>query len=282
MRVLISADMEGTCGVSSWVQVTTPELGRNVSQVEYDRARLRMTWEVNAAVEGAYEAGAESVIVTDAHGSKRNLLPDELDRRVRFVSGSENDLGMMQAINEPDIGAVFFTGYHARAGTPGGPLAHTSTGWIQDVRVDGISMGEYGMNALIAGHFGIPVALVTGDNLAVAQTRELLGNQVVGVTTKDGHSTTSATHVHPEEARNRIRAGAVEAMQNLSSMKVYALTENVTIEIDLDHQSRVDQVCRLPGTNRIGWRTFSVEPENAFEFGKFWRAILTAGGNPLS
>ncbi|CAN5662095.1 hypothetical protein BH23CHL2_BH23CHL2_27190 [soil metagenome] len=144
MKVLISADMEGTAGVSNWVQVT-PHEGRSAratSSAEYERARLRMTKEVNAAAEGAFETGATGVVVTDAHGGKRNLIPDELDSRVRFVTGSDNELGMMQAIDEEGIRAVFFTGYHAKAGTPGGPLAHTSTGWVHDVRVDGVSMGE--------------------------------------------------------------------------------------------------------------------------------------------
>src|SRR5690606_19146138 len=146
MKILISADMEGTAGVSSWVQVTPAEgrSARPTSSAEYERARRRMTREVNAAIEGAFDGGATDVIVTDAHGGKRNLVPDELDRRARFVTGTDNELGMMQAIDEEGIRAVFFTGYHAKAGTPGGPLAHTSTGWVHDVRVDGISMGEYG------------------------------------------------------------------------------------------------------------------------------------------
>ena len=88
---------------------------------------------------------------------------------------------MMQGVDLDGIGAVFYTGYHAKAGTPNAPLAHTWTGWVNDVRIDGRSTGEFGINAIVAGHFGVPVALVTGDDKAVAQTRALLGEQVVGV-----------------------------------------------------------------------------------------------------
>ncbi len=279
MKVLISADMEGVAGVSSWVHVTAAEgrAARPTSSIEYERARLRMTREVNAAADGAFAAGATGVVVADAHGGKRNLLPDELDPRLRYVTGTDNDLGMMQAIDEEGIAAVFFTGYHAKAGTPGGPLAHTSTGWVHDVRVNGVSMGEYGMNAIIAGHFGVPVALVTGDDLAVAQTQALLGERVVGAVTKQGYSLSSAQHIAPQAARDLIRAGAIEALGRLDELEPYVMPDGATVEIDLDHQARVDSCGYLPGVERAGDRTLVIHPANGYEFGKFWRAILAAG-----
>jgi D-amino peptidase len=96
MKVLISADMEGTCGVTSWVQVMPPEYGSQPSSLaEYERARLRLTREVNAAVEGALAAGAEEVIVNESHNGMRNLIPEELHESVRFITGSDKELGMM-------------------------------------------------------------------------------------------------------------------------------------------------------------------------------------------
>jgi D-amino peptidase len=280
MKVLISADMEGTAGVSHWVQVTPAEgrSARQTSSVEYERARLRMTKEVNAAADGAFAAGASGVVVADAHGGKRNLIPDELDSRLRFVTGTDNDLGMMQAIDEEGIEAVFFTGYHAKAGTPRGPLAHTSTGWVHDVRVNSASIGEYGMNAIIAGHFGVPVALVAGDDLAVAQTQALLGERVVGVVTKKGYSLSSGQHLVPAEAQRQIRSGSIEALGRLGELKPYVMPDGARVEIDLDHQARVGSCGYLPGVERTGERTLALHPENGYEFGKFWRAILAAGG----
>src|ERR687894_664177 len=190
MKVLISADMEGTCGVVTWVQVMPPEVARHsepTSLDEYTRTRQRMTAEVNAAVEGALAGGADEVIVNDSHDGMRNLLPDQLHPAVRFISGNDKPLGMMQGVDLADVGAVFYTGYHARAGTPAAPLAHTWTGYVNDVRFNGISTGEYGINAVVAGHFGVPVTLVTGDEKAVAQVQEFLGASVVGVIVKQGY-----------------------------------------------------------------------------------------------
>ena len=214
MKVLISTDMEGTCGVTSWVQVMPPEYGGEpASTVEYERARLRLTREVNAAVEGALAAGADEVIVNESHDGMRNLIPEELHPDIRFITGNDKPLGMVQGIQEAGIEALFFTGYHAKAGTPNAPLAHTWTGYVNDVRIDGRSTGEFGINALVAGHFGVPVTLVTGDDKAVAQVRELLGEQVVGVVVKEGYSTYSAIHLHPTRAQELIRQGAEEAIR---------------------------------------------------------------------
>src|SRR5829696_9712774 len=139
MKVLISADMEGTCGVVSWVQVMPREVAGHsepTSRDEYTRTRERMTAEVNAAIEGALAAGADEVIVNDSHDGMRNLLPDELHPECRFISGNDKGLGMMQGVDLDGIGAVFYTGYHAKAGTTDAPLAHTWTGWVNDVRIN--------------------------------------------------------------------------------------------------------------------------------------------------
>ena len=164
VKVLISADMEGTCGVVSWTQVMPPEVvgGREpTSQDRYLRTRERMTAEVNAAVEGALAGGADEVIVNDSHDGMRNLIPEQLHPAVRFITGNDKPLGMAQGVDLEGVGAVFYTGYHAKAGTPAAPLAHTWTGWLNDVRLDGTSTGEFGINAAVAGHYGIPVVLVT-------------------------------------------------------------------------------------------------------------------------
>jgi D-amino peptidase len=191
-----------------------PEYGSGPSStVEYERARARLTREVNAAVEGALAGGAEEVIVNEAHNGMRNLIAEDLHESVRFITGSDKALGMMQGIDEPGVGAAFFVGYHAKAGTPHAPLAHTWTDSVNDVRLDGRSTGEYGINAAIAGHFGVPVTLVTGDDKAVAQVRDWVGEAVVGVVVKEGYTTFSAIHLHPKRAQAHIREGAEEAVR---------------------------------------------------------------------
>jgi D-amino peptidase len=287
VKILISADMEGTCGVVNWVQVIPPELGgggRATSTVEYERARLRMTREVNAAIEGALAGGASEVVVNDSHDGMRNIIIDELHPAARYISGFDKDLLMVHGVDEDDVAGLFFTGYHARAGTADGPLAHSFTGWVHDIRVDGVSMGEYGINALIAGHYGVPVALVTGDNRAVEQTRALLGEQVVGVAIKRGYSVTAALNEHPERSQAMIRAGAEEAVRKLGAMQLYTLPgpegAPATVEMDLDHQARVNQVEKLPGVERTGWRSFSFKPADGNDLARYVRAAITAAANP--
>ncbi|CAN5884847.1 M55 family metallopeptidase [soil metagenome] len=285
MKVLISADMEGTCGVVSWVHVVPPEYAggsESTNQSEYDRARLRMTMEVNSAIEGALEAGAEEVIVNDSHDGMRNLLPEHLHPSCRFISGNDKPLSMMQGVDLEGVGAVFYTGYHAKAGTPGGPLAHTWTGWLNDVRFDGKSTGEFGINAVVAGHFGVPVVLVTGDEKAVSQTRELLGEQVVGIETKQGLSTFAAINLHPVTVQSRIREGARKAIEGIVSAKPFHLPAGATIELEFDHQARADQAALVPSVSRSGERSVSFKPVNGLEFIAVFRAAMKAASISMS
>ena len=282
MKILISADMEGVCGVTSWVQVTPPEYGTShASTVEYERARTRLTREVNAAVEGALAAGAE-VIVNDSHNGMRNLVPEELHPEVRFITGSDKELGMVQGVQEEGVAAVFYVGYHAKAGTPGAPLAHTWTGFVNDVRLNGHSTGEFGMNAVVAGHFGVPVTLVTGDDKAVAQVQALLGEQLVGVVVKQGYSTFSALHLHPQRAQQLIREGAEEAVKRTKAAKPWTLPPNFSVEIDFDHQARADPCLYIPGVTRAGERTVAYTASDALAFNRTFRAVMNASSISFS
>jgi D-amino peptidase len=283
MKVLISADMEGTCGVVSWVQVMPPEYGDEpASTVEYERARARLTREVNAAIEGALAGGAEEVIVNESHDGMRNLLPEELHPACRFITGNDKPLGMMQGVDLAGVGAVFYTGYHAKAGTPAAPLAHTWTGWVQDVRFDGRSVGEFGVNAAVAGHFGVPVTLVTGDDKAVAQTQELLGESVVGVVVKEGLSTFAALHLHPVKAQELIRAGAEEATRRAREARPWALPTGCRVEVEFDHQARADQAASVPGIERAGERAVAWAAEDGLAFIRTFRAVVKAAAIRMS
>jgi D-amino peptidase len=283
VKVLISADMEGTCGVSSWVQVMPPEYGDGPSStVEYERARARLTREVNAAIEGALAGGADEVIVNESHDGMRNLLPEELHPSCRFITGNDKPLVMVQGVDLDGVGALFFTGYHAKAGTPAAPLAHTWTGWVNDVRLDGRSVGEFGINAAVAGHFGVPVLLVTGDDKAVAQTQELLGDQVVGVAVKEGYSTFAALHLHPARAQELIRAGAEEATRRAQAARPWTLPPNCRVEVEFDHQTRADQATFLPGVERAGERAVAYVPADGLDFIRTFRAVVKAAAVRMS
>ena len=285
MKVLVSADMEGTCGVVSWVQVMPPEVvgTREASSLdEYTRTRERMTAEVNAVVEGALAGGADEVIVNDSHDGMRNLLPDKLHPAVRFITGGDKPLGMAQGVDLDGVGAVFYTGYHAKAGTPAAPLAHTWSSWLNDVRIDGVSTGEFGINAVVAGHFGVPVVLVTGDDKAVAQTRAYLGDQVVGAVVKEGITTFSALHLHPETAQQRIREAAEAAVRGAESARPFTLPTGRPVELEFDHQARADAATMVPGVSRGGERAVSWAPEDGLSFIRTFNAVMDCAGIRMS
>ena len=166
-KVFISADMEGISGISSSDQLSA-------AGAEYGRSRKMMADDVNAAIRGARAGGASTIVVNDSHGTMRNLRLEDLDPDVRLISHSFKRSGMMEGLDE-SFDAVIFVGYHAKAGHPGGLFAHTGSGVVRDVRVNGTSMGEGGLNTMVASWYGVPVVLVTGDDVAVKQVAEIAG-----------------------------------------------------------------------------------------------------------
>ena len=165
-KVYISVDMEGISGVNGDDQTAA-------GAAEYGRARKLMAEDANAAIRGAFEGGATDVLVNDSHGGQRNLLPEDLDPRARLISHSFKRHGMMEGLDE-SFDAVIFVGYHAKADSPRGVFAHTGSGVVKDLVVNGKSVGEGGMNARLAQWFGVPVVLVTGDDVAVEQQKAKL------------------------------------------------------------------------------------------------------------
>jgi len=165
-KVFISADMEGISGISGSDQLSA-------TGAEYNRSRKMMADDVNAAARGARRGGATEIVVNDSHGSMRNLRLEDLEGSdVRLISHSFKRSGMMEGLDE-SFDSVIFVGYHAKAGNPGGLFAHTGSGVVRDVRVNGQSVGEGGLNTMVAAWYGVPVALITGDDVAVKQVAEV-------------------------------------------------------------------------------------------------------------
>jgi D-amino peptidase len=164
-KVFICADMEGISGVSGPEQT-------GANGAEYGRARKLMAEDVNAAIRGAVEGGATTVVVIDSHGSGRNILREDLEPPATLISYNFRRYGMMEGLDET-FDAVLFVGNHAKAGSPVGVFAHTQNGNIRDVHVNGKSVGEGGINSMLAAWFGVPVVMVTGDQVAVAQVKEV-------------------------------------------------------------------------------------------------------------
>jgi D-amino peptidase len=241
IRVFISVDMEGIGGIAHG-EMTSAE-GR-----EYDRGRALMVAEVNAAIEGAREAGATDFLVNDSHGSMRNVKVEDLIHPARLISNNSKPLGMMQGISS-DFDAVFFIGYHSMAGEPG-VMAHTGSGVVGKIQVDGRAMSEGGLNARAAGSFGVPVALATGDEDFVREIRTLVDSDLETVAVKKTIRLQTAELLHPEECRRLIRAGAKRAIERLSSFKPSRPGRPTTVDITYTNPDLADIASVVPTVER--------------------------------
>ena len=163
-KVYISVDMEGISGISGDDQLSP-------GGAEYGRSRKLMAEDANAAIRGALAAGATDILVTDSHGGQRNLLPEDLNPKARLISHSFKRHGMMEGLDET-FDAVIYIGYHAKAETPVGLFAHTGSGVVRDLEINGRSVGEGGLNSALSAWYGVPVVLVTGDDVAIRQVQE--------------------------------------------------------------------------------------------------------------
>lgn len=243
LKVFISVDMEGITGLVNWEE--TSRTGK-----DYDYFRAIMTKEASAAVQGAVDAGAGEIVVRDAHGTARNILPELLDRRAKLLRDwSGGPKGMMEGVDET-FDAVVFIGYHAKAGTPDALLEHTSSGTVTDFSLNGISMPEAGYNALIAGYYDVPVVFVAGDEALCGQARQLLG-EVATVAVKQGIGG-AALSLHPEVARERIRTGVADALKNLGKYKPYKLPPPYKLVLKLKEETMVYNGQFYPGAKRTG------------------------------
>jgi D-amino peptidase len=202
-KVYISVDMEGISGISGSDQLSP-------GGSEYGRSRKLMAEDANAAIRGAFAAGATEVLVNDSHGGQRNLLPEDLHPGASLISHSFKTYGMMEGLDETFAAAIFI-GYHAKADTHAGLFAHTGSGVVRDVEVNGRSVGEGGLNTMLAEWYGVPVVLVTGDDVAVAEVKDT-ATSAQGVVVKSALNV-RAVRLRPlAVVRSEIEAGAREAV----------------------------------------------------------------------
>ena len=254
LKVLISVDMEGITGI-----VSHDECNRRVSD-DYPYFRKIMTLEANAAVEGALAAGATEIVVRDAHDTGRNILPDLLHKSARLVRDwSYGPKEMMEGIDETFAAAVFI-GYHASAGTPNAVLEHTWSGRITDVKINGISLPEAGLNALIAGHFNVPVVFVSGDQ-AICDQAKALFRKIESVAVKEGIGAATLS-LHPEVAAQLIKAGVERAIRNRANYRPYRMTPPYRLVLTLKDEKMVDNGQYYPGAKRTGkWELTFESPD---------------------
>lgn len=250
LRVFISVDMEGIGGIG------TDSMTR-ASGKDYALGRELMTAEVNAVVEAVFAWGPAEVLVNDSHGDMRNLLHTTLDPRVEYIQGNIKPLGMVQGLDS-SFDAAIFLGYHARAGTRDGFLAHTGSDVVKGVWIDGVEVGEGGLNAAYAASNGVPVIVASGDRVFAEQFTERYPD-VRTVVTKDAVGGESARLVHPEVVRERLREAVRAALDALDGATSPTAPAPVTIRMRFDSTTRPDVAMAVPGMRRIDGYTVEFE-----------------------
>jgi D-amino peptidase len=269
MKILVAADMEGISGITRWEE-TDP------THSEYARFRKIMTEEVNEAIAGAREAGAEDLAVVDGHGDGTNILIEELDPHAKLNSGGSSPLSMMQGVDSNTSGIIFI-GYHARGGSENAVLAHTwSSGRIANVWLNGVLVGEYGLNAAVAGHFNVPVLMISGDQTACAQAVELLGS-LETVVVKKASGFYSAECLPLKISLKMIREASKKAVLRLkegTAPKPFIVEKPVNIAIEFRQPESADRAVRLPGTKRLDGLRIELSTPNILSAHMAFRAAV--------
>ena len=266
MKVFLSSDMEGTAGIVDWAQC----VGDGPEALAGKRLLLA---EVNAAIEGAIEAGASEVLVNDSHSTMRNLPPDELAGDASYLSGSHKPLYMMQGL-DASFDAVLLVSYHGSMGAPA-VLSHTyNPNAVTEVRLDGVVTGEAGINALVAAHHGVPVVLVTGDRPACVETAALLPGIRTAVV-KEAVSRMAARSLHPRAACALIRAAAVEAVAAADTIGPPPLRADATLELDVRTSDIAEAMTWVRNVERVSDRTVAIQgADRLATFRSFAAAVL--------
>ncbi|MEP6619052.1 MAG: M55 family metallopeptidase [bacterium] len=261
VKVFISVDMEGIGGV-----VTAEQL--SPTGFEYARFREFMTAEAIAAIDGARAAGATQFVVADSHGNEQNLLIDRFPADVTIIRGSPRPLGMMEGIDST-FSAAFFIGYHAATTNGRGVRAHTiSSATFAAVRLNGRATAESGLNATIAGYFGVPIALISGDSDAVAELRGLVPT-AEGAVVKRAISFHAAATMPPEASQALIRARAKVAMERLREMKPFIVHGPIQLELTYKNYTPAEMMAYMPGVERVDAHTIRFTGRTIVDVSKF-------------
>jgi D-amino peptidase len=264
MKVFIAVDMEGITGLVTWDSA--------------DRAleRRLMTEEVNAAARGAFAGGATEVLAGESHANMRNILPDLLDPRVGHLSGRPKPMNHMGGVDS-SFDLAMFVGYHSKAGTLHGNMAHTFAGTIFSLSFNGLDVGEIGTDAALCGHCGVPVGLVSGDAAACEEAKSLLGSPVT-VAVKDGVSHSAARCLPVKQAHEMIEAGAKEAVQRASEFKPFRIDGSVAVQVVFTTPGCADTIGHVHAVHRVDGRTVTFEAGDFLEAFELFDALHFLAG----
>ncbi len=268
-KVFISVDMEGIWGVVHAEQ-TSPG-------PEYGPARRWMAGDVNAVIEGLLEAGAAEVVVNDSHGSMRNLVADDLNPKASLITGAPKPLTMMQGIDD-SFDACIFVGYHARAGSAPAILDHTiSGGVVRAIRINGKELPEMGLNGAIAGYYGVPVVMLSGDSETCEQARTIFGGRIVTAAVKEAVTRTAARLLPLDQARARLKEAAKAALATRASIPPLELSGPYVFELEVNNSLQAEGPLQVPGVKRVNARTLTFTSNDYIEGFRMLRALIALG-----
>ena len=266
MKVFLSSDMEGTAGVVDWSQCL-------LGEPEYEYYRTLLQDEVNAAIEGALAGGADEILVNDSHSKMQNLRPGLLAGRARYLSGRHKPMYMMQGL-DASFDAIFFVSYHGSMSTSA-PLSHTyNPRAIAEVSLNGTVVGESGINALVALGYGVPIVLVTGDDVTAAEAAKVSPG-IRAAVVKTAVTRFAADSMHPTDACELIRAEAEAAITELAAAQPPAITLPATLSITFRNPDLAEMATWLTGVERSGQTSVTVTDDDPLRlFRTFIHSVL--------
>lgn len=263
VKIFISVDMEGIGGIG------TPHMV-NSNGKDYATGRKLMTNEVNAVVEAIFQTGPAEIVVNDSHGDMQNLLHTELDPRVEYIQSNIKPLGMVQGL-DASFNGVIFIGYHAKAGAENGFLAHTGSGNVKGLWINGIEVGEGGLNAYFAGAINVPVILASGDKTFADEITKLVSTRTV--ITKEAIGSSAAKLVHPDVVNKELKAQTIAAIKDLKNAKPMVVKQPVEFVLKVDSPTRADVAMGIPGMKRVDGYTVSYSAKNIDEAYRLIRIV---------
>lgn len=261
MKIYIMADGEGISGV-----VHSSEMHQ--SGERHDEFRKLMTKDVNAAIEGAFQGGATEVVVNDAHWSMLNIIYEDLDERAEIIRGGNKRDSMMEQVAGFD-GALYI-GLHAKVGHSHGVANETLIGpAMHEMRMNGHPVGELEMNAAIAGHYGVPVLMVSGDDMLKEEAEEVLGSVETAVV-KKSIDRWSARCLSMPKAYHEIITKAKNAVKRIEQFKPYEVSGSVEFEIEWTSTAECKRANLIPGSYMKSPRVIAYKADNYYDA---WRGI---------
>jgi len=264
MKLFISSDIEGTAGIVDWQQV-------RASGADYALGRRLLMAEVNAAIDGAVEAGAGEIVVNDSHSTMQNIDPGALHHHASYLSGRHKPLYMMEGL-DGTFDAVFMVAYHGGIGAERAILSHTYNPLaVWEARLNGIAVGESALNALVALHHRVPVVLITGDDATADEARPFLPD-IEAIVVKRSITRFAAESLHPDRACELIRDGAARALARASAISPPAIGLPATLEVTFLTADMAEMSTWIRGVERAGVRTVTITDEEPL---RLYRTFVT-------